>query len=105
MIIPSQIKIGGFQWTIEQQMDVAREGDIYGSTHHTSQKIFLDPTMPRQKLEQTLLHEIMHAIWWQSGIERGSEDKKLEERVIHALSMGLYQVLQDNNLLQENTLL
>lgn len=100
MIIPPQLKIGGFQWTVEAHADVAREGDIYGTTHLTTQKIFLDPNIPLQKREQTLLHEIMHAIWWQSGIERGSEDKKLEERVVHSLSMGLYQVLVDNNFFQ-----
>ena len=98
MQLPEHVKIGGFDWTIHENQDVAREGNIFGSTHFTTQKIFIEPGLPEQKRDQTLLHETMHAIWWQTGLERIVEDKKLEEKIIHALSMGLYQVLKDNNL-------
>lgn len=101
MEIPKTLKIGGFTWTIEEHQDVAREGNIFGSTHQTSQKFFLEPNLSIQKQQQTILHEILHAVWWQSGLGRiwdGPDKSKDEERIIHALSMGLYQVLRDNDL-------
>lgn len=100
MIIPEKLKIGGFEWSVQSHEDVSRESDTFGSTHTATQKIFIEPNIPQQKKEQTLLHEILHAVWWQNGIERTTEDKKLEERVVHSLSMGLYQVLKDNDFLK-----
>lgn len=64
------------------------------------QQIFLDPSTTRQKKEQTLLHEILHAISWQSGLVKILNDDKLEENIINSLSFGLYQVLTDNNFLK-----
>lgn len=42
MNLPTKVRVNGFDWTIEEQKDVALEGGIYGSTHHTTQKIFLE---------------------------------------------------------------
>lgn len=101
MKIPNKIKIGGFIWSIEQSEKVANEGNAFGSTHMRKQRIFIEPSENQQKKEHTLIHEIMHAIWWQSGlIERFKETKNAEEEVIQAMAHGMYQVLKDNNLLK-----
>lgn len=98
MNIPERIKIGGFDWSIKSDANVTYEGQIHGSTHNQTQTIFLDQDGTQQKREQTLLHEIMHAIWWQSGLVKRFTDHKMEEEVIDALSNGLYQVLKDNDI-------
>lgn len=101
MELPKELKIGGFQWSVEEHKDVAHEGNVFGSTHTQSQKFFIEPDLAIQKRDQTLLHEIMHAIWWQSGLGKiynDKEHKEIEENVVHGLSMGLYQVLKDNKL-------
>ena len=103
MKIPKRLRIGGFIWEVKEDFDIKEEGGIHGSTHYKKQKIFLDPEISQQKKEQTLLHEIMHAIWWQTGLwERYKEEptKKIEEEIIHALSMGIYQVLKENRFLR-----
>lgn len=101
MKIPKELKIGGFVWIIEDNKDIAHEGQCFGSTHSYSQKIFLDPGQKEEKKQHTVIHEAMHAIWWQSGLGvRYKNTKDLEEEVISAVSMGLYQVLKDNNLLK-----
>jgi hypothetical protein len=102
MKIPKQVKIGGFLWTIEENDKVSIEGNVFGSTHCVKQRIFLDPNETQQKKEQCLLHEIMHAIFWQTGLnERIKKPEHLtEEELIQALSFGVYQVLKDNNLLK-----
>src|ERR1035437_10057481 len=100
MKITNKLKIGGFEWTIKENAEVAYEGNIYGTTHHTKQEIFLDPNMPQTKKEHTLLHEILHAIWWQAGLDKRYKDKpEIQEEIVSALSFGLHQVLKDNNLL------
>lgn len=100
MQIPPVIRILGFDWDIKEDKHVAHEGGIFGSTHTFSQTIFLDPAAPQQKKEQTLLHEMMHAIWWQTGLnKRYTKEKEIiEEEIIGALAQGLYQILKDNDL-------
>lgn len=100
MKIPKSVNIIGFDWAIKLDRDVAYEGNIHGSTHPMSQKIYLDPDNTLQKQEQTFLHEVMHAIWWQTGLNKRHTDHKIEEEIISALSSGLYQVLKDNRLLK-----
>lgn len=101
MKIPKKIKIGGFVWQVEESEKVTTEGGVFGSCHHAKQRIFLDPNETEQKKEHTLLHETMHAIWWQSGLrERYKDTKNLEEEVIQALAHGVYQVLKDNDMLK-----
>lgn len=104
MIIPEKLKIIGFDWTVEKNdksKDVTYQGSCYGSTHQGTQKIFLNPDDPIQKSEQVLIHEIMHAIWWQMGLnERYKKEKDIEEEVITTISQGLYQVLKDNDMLK-----
>ena len=99
MEIPTELKIGPFIWAIETSKDVSLEGNCYGSTHHTTQKIFLDPTNSPQRNEATLIHEILHVIWETSSLTKVIE-QKLEEQIVHTLSLGIYQALKDNNLLK-----
>ena len=99
MKIPKTLKIGGFDWAVETSKDVTNQGNCFGATHHRTQKIFLEDesTCGKQKVEHTLLHEVMHAVWWQQGLTETDADK-YEELVVTAMSMGLYQALKDNKI-------
>jgi len=100
MKIPKTLKIAGLEWKISENANVAAEGACYGSTHHSTQQIFLDPLNTRQKTEQVFIHEILHAVWNSYGLKEVKELKGLEEQVVDSLSNGLYQVLNDNKLLK-----
>ena len=100
MNIPKKLKIGGMMWEVEQSNDTTNEGNCFGSTHPLTQKFFLDPKIKQQKKEQTLIHEILHAIWWTNGMRSRKELNDHEEYIIDSLSQGLYQVLKDNGLLK-----
>lgn len=101
MKIPKKLKIGGFIWSVEESEKVSNEGEVFGSTHFKKQRIFIDPSETQQKKEHTLIHEILHAIWWQTGLNNRYKDKKeMEEEIIQAVAHGLYQVLKDNSLLK-----
>jgi|ERR1035437_1797103 hypothetical protein len=101
MKIPNKLKIGGFEWEIKENKEVAFEGNCFGSTHLPSQRIYIDPDSTMQKKEQTLIHEILHALWWQTGLtERYKKTPEIQEEIIQALGHGMYQVLKDNDLLK-----
>ena len=95
--IPKRLKIGGFIWAVKRDNGIAIEGNCYGSTHYKTQTIFVEPEPPctQQKSEQCLIHEILHAVFWQTGLNDRVEHK-LEEEIVTALAHGLYQVLIDN---------
>jgi hypothetical protein len=99
MTLPKTLKINGFDWKVEESKSVAMEGNAFGSTHFREQVIYLDPSITDQKKKQCLLHEIMHAVSWQSGLDKRINDDKLEEEIVTSLSFGLYQVLSDNGML------
>lgn len=101
MKIPKKIKIGGLDWDVVMSSDIADESSVFGSTHFQGQKIYIDPREKEGKQAQTLLHEIMHAIFWQTGLYERAKDKEIrikEEEYTQAMSFGLYQVLKDNKL-------
>ena len=101
MKIPNKVKIGGFDWTIIESNDVTQESQTFGSTHYQKQKLFIEVEETDQKKGQTLLHEIIHAIIWQTGLIERLKNKEYnpsEEELVQAISMQLYQVLHDNNL-------
>lgn len=90
----------GLDWTVTESKEISKEGNCFGSTHCDGQKIFLDPDDTTLHREQTLLHEIMHAIWWETGLkERYKDNKTIEEEIISSITPCLYQVLKDNKLL------
>lgn len=103
MSIPKKITIGGFDWTVEHSKDVTNEGQVFGSIHYRTLKIFIDPAAPEQKQEQTLLHEIIHACVWQCGLDRRFDNKEIisEEDVVHSLSMTLYPALRQLGFLRK----
>lgn len=102
MKIPKSVKVNGFIWDIKEDDSISYEGNCFGSTHYKTQSIYLEPDMPQQHKEQVLIHELMHTIFWQSGLSKRYQktNPDMEEEVVTALSVGLYQVLKDNNFLK-----
>lgn len=86
MRIPTKLKIGGLTWTIEIVEKIDNR-DALGITDPE------DLTIKIQKanvsvMQQTLIHEILHAINYQKDHEE-----------IEYLSQALYQVINDNDFL------
>ncbi|MBO5917862.1 MAG: hypothetical protein J6Q14_03745 [Oscillospiraceae bacterium] len=94
MKIPSEVRIAGVDYLV-----AIREGLNDGETMLRGQIQFdksyinLNPNQGHQQMSQTLIHEVLHGIFYHYGIEL--EEKK-EEEVVERLTHGLYQVLQDN---------
>ena len=95
---PDKLKIGGFEWEVILTTDIS--DDDFGTTNFTNQVIRIDSDVPKQKQEETLLHEILHICMWQTGLEHiiKQGDKISEEDIIMGMSMALYLVVKDNKL-------
>lgn len=65
-----------------------------GNISFDKQKIQIDNTLNVESQEECLLHEIVHAVSDLLAMD-------LEEKTVHALTCGLYQVFKDNDLFKE----
>ncbi len=68
MILPEKFKLLGLDWAIKRDKAIAHEGQCYGSTHHSTQTIYLDPENTTLHNEQVFFHELLHAVFWQMGL-------------------------------------
>jgi cob(I)alamin adenosyltransferase len=89
--IPTLVKIGAVDYKILLE---GAEADEYGSCDTATQTIHISKNQTAQTVADTLLHEIMHAIWNESGIfilKRPSE-----ETIVRTMSTWVRMVLRDN---------
>ena len=93
--IPDKLKIGGFDYTIEQNTTFKQEG-LAGEACHDELKIKLDVNSVGQFKDMSFIHELFHCI------DCYYNNNSLKEEVIARLSNGLYQVLKDNNFIISN---
>ena len=100
MKIPKKLKIGGFTWNVKLESSTTSEQGLFGATHFPSQTIYIQPDITPQKQEHTLIHEVLHAIFWQNGLPRIMADDKQEEMIINSVSFGIHAFLKDNGLLK-----
>lgn len=105
MSIPKKIKLGGHTINVIQQ----KGGNIpshCGMTSANSNTIIVNIDNPMSIQEETLLHEIIHLIFFNMGhgfkghqdIDGDEEREPHTEHTVEGLAQGLYQVLSDNDL-------
>lgn len=90
--LPVVIKIGAVDYTIELQDNL--EDDDYGYCDSHTQRIVLSKDQNKQSIGDTLLHEIMHAIWHESGLF--SVKRPDEEQIVRTTSTWMCLVFRDN---------
>lgn len=93
MIIPSHVKIGYKDYSVEQVDYLDDEVKLlYGRVNYDAEVIKLCNRYPENQRKCVLVHEIIHAI------DDMLEIDFKEEQVIK-LAKGLYQVIKDNPLM------
>jgi predicted SprT family Zn-dependent metalloprotease len=88
MKLPNRIKVTGVHYDIEQIED----DEKCGSCSFDSLVIRLDPRLKQEKLHQIFVHELLHAVFYESGYEDH------EEEMVNRLAKVLYQVLRENDI-------
>jgi hypothetical protein len=93
-MISDKVKIGWREYIIKQgeHRTADNGGDLYGQIKYDDNEIYLYDKQTEENKHVTLLHEIIHGIFYMSGHSewRGNED------LIECVSEGLYQVIRDN---------
>lgn len=80
------VEILGITYSVEE-VDVVDKTELcYGQINHFEQTIRIDKNLPMDKKEQTLLHEILHAVCENLGLLEISEN----EHAIQSISATLY---------------
>ncbi len=95
MKIPKKLKIGGHVYDILWMPNNRKQ---CGETETADLKIRISPEFPQSQQEETIIHEILHAVRVQLSLNDSDTDK--EERMVNALAGALYQVLNDNRMLK-----
>lgn len=90
------LKIIGKRYTIETvDASILQDlGGVDGVTLASAGKIKISDGMSEDDRLETVLHELLHAIW--AGMDVGFSDRT-EEKVVTALSKGLRAVIVDND--------
>ena len=88
-----RVRIGYVDYDIVPNTNKKLDGQFI----HTDKQITISENLnPADKLN-TIIHEILHGIWFHWGLgEQIEKPKKAEEMVVTALANGLTNVIRDN---------
>lgn len=94
------LRIGGRKWDVHIVSDRHKrlhpEGSASsGVTYHDEGKIYLAREQSETSLEDTLLHELLHAILQTSRGSQAIANAKLEETIVERITPFLHQLLKD----------
>ena len=97
MQIPDTIRIGSIEYEVEdKEMLVLGGQQCYGMIDFEQSKIFLDTTLTsRQRIETTLLHEIVHGLLYHRSLKEESQNEVLVDEI----AVALHQLIKDNPIL------
>ncbi len=87
MKLPHSLKIGAY--TFKVILVKEWEGEHLGKCDYDEETISIRASLSQTGKEQTLFHEILHAI-----------NSELDHALLESLSQQLYQVLKDNRMLR-----
>lgn len=96
---PRQIEVGYLEVEVQTEPDAVTRTiynsgtPVFGTYDERTGIIVLDTTTPMRIQQESLLHEILHAIFKQTGLQF-EEDK--EEAVVRSLSPFLLMLLRNN---------
>lgn len=84
------VKVGPTDFSIEY---VPLNDEIFGDFSYINSRIRIEENLKGSALVDTVLHEILHAIWKLGQLKDKRED---EERAVAIMATYLTQVLRDN---------
>lgn len=101
MNVPLTVVVGPYTYTVsvsgERIKELEKEGkeELYGMTIHGSLEIVLQPNVADMVMRETLMHEVLHTVLYNTGLsDRLTE--KTEEHLVRALSPALFMLLRNN---------
>lgn len=86
------VSVLGAVFEIEYVDVVDKTDPSFGTVDFFNSKIYIDKNLTDNMKRVTLMHEVMHCIFWATGLYELGED----ESIIQRLSMAMCSVLEDN---------
>lgn len=94
MKLPKKVKVGTLTFVIiEEDLNRGYPIKLYGETDRVGAKILLQPDVADTLKSDTLMHEIIHAVWLAAGIQM---DEKEEEDIVARIAPLLLMTLREN---------
>jgi Zn-dependent peptidase ImmA (M78 family) len=91
-MLPKKVKVAGIDIEVIEVDGINERFNVLGQIDYCKSTIEIDSKLSESKKEQTLVHEILHACFNESGFEEQDED------MINRVGIVLYQVLKENDL-------
>lgn len=90
MTRPASCRIIGKKYTVAWPNKIDNDGEpVNGLFDPDTQSIQVVGTLPLESAQDSLLHEVMHAVEFSMGLD-------LEETIIERMATGLLAVIKDN---------
>ncbi|WP_349516253.1 ImmA/IrrE family metallo-endopeptidase [Leuconostoc suionicum] len=88
-----KIKVGGinYELIVKENLEDKNES-VWGFVEYESSKIYVRSNISKQKKLQTVVHESLHAMLHESGLDDYAND----EKIVTPLSNMLHQFIVDN---------
>ncbi len=93
----NKINIGGVKYAVYLKKNLIEPDShqhVWGYTDYEKSAIYIENKLSEQHIKQTLIHELVHAMLW----ETGAVDSYNDEKIVNPLGNMLYAVLHLNNL-------
>jgi len=91
---PKKLKIGYRDYTL--RFSKAKKQAALGQTWVDDAKIVIDGRQEPKALANTVLHEALHGIYYESGLYRLIDNDEKEEHIVTFMTDGLTRFIQDN---------
>ncbi|MEX0380452.1 ImmA/IrrE family metallo-endopeptidase [Leuconostoc sp. MS02] len=94
--IPKSIKVGAIDYKIEiVHLENNEDGDtLLGHCDYVTNTIQINEKSSKERQEQTLYHELVHAILFESSNVEFEDN----ERLVDSLGLMLHQIIKNNKL-------
>lgn len=96
---PNRVRIMAHDFSVVEHSSAAQGvSGALGYCDTDLLEIAIATDIPRTRIAEVFLHEILHAIWFSIGLEATKEDDGAikEERVITGLARGFQAFMRDN---------
>ena len=97
MELPKTVKIGVYEYTVVGNAELSEASGLHGESSPRQQRILINPDLPENYLRVVFLHEILHFVFFASGV-RALIEMDLEEKLLHVFTASLVDYLQNNDL-------
>ncbi|MBS0950540.1 hypothetical protein JK159_09290 [Weissella minor] len=80
--LPKSVSVNGIDYEIFTVDEIDSDPLTNGTIYYDKQLIYVKASLAPQRMKQVLLHEIVHAIFYESGIEDTEEEVDILSRVL-----------------------